>query len=537
MNKFFSVIFCACLLTCGLVAASNLSAQEHSNADTLRRYVRLAQVDPLYAWPVVDLTQMEVAIEALNASRAEILTYAKEQYTAEQQARIAIALYPTSYLSEMIELERLRRALSMASGPTDTEAYHQQLLATIEAHQNYLGVLKAALAATSNGQTYKGLEFHFGRSSFAHFIEGVEGYQADTEVMLKRAKARWQCTQTGEQDCEEPDWQVTSEPEIKEYSKEVFQQAPAKITRAIREEGKLGGQIVGTGWAILNNADCYLNKGPIPFLTWQFPTASGVPIFRPEVVSDVYVHDHRADDSSNDYERILQTLGMQGLLFQPHTNLYACPDASRDAAQLRAMVFIHKFAQEFEAPSDTIGNVSLTTALAQLKATSEQLSDASVLVENDVQAFVVALSHLLTEYEIEELDAVLGSDVRLDLENVALAYRLKTPFLSHEIMNLVYSNTAIADYVPYAPWGFLEELLFTRNGVELLAGGNNPSIVLRDYNQVERLRDGVSPRLLSYTRDLAREFGIDEMIAILLKGLDAEYRLASYQYRPHLFGK
>ncbi len=102
-------------------------------------------------------------------------------------------------------------------------------------------------------------------------------------------------------------------------------------------------------------------------------------------------------------------------------------------------------------------------------------------------------------------------------------------------MNLVYGNTAIGDYVPYAPWEFLEELLFTRNGPELLLGGSNLSIIRRNYPQVEWHRDEVSPRLRSYVHDLSNVFGEEEIIGILLKGLNAEYRLARFQKRPYLF--
>ena len=91
--------------------------------------------------------------------------------------------------------------------------------------------------------------------------------------------------------------------------------------------------------------------------------------------------------------------------------------------------------------------------------------------------------------------------------------------------------------MPYAPWGYLEELLFTRNGPELLLGGTNPSIVGQNVSQMERLREGISPRLLSYTDDLSDKYDETEFTDMLLLGLNAEYRLSRFQNRPYLFSQ
>jgi|TARA_R110002012_G_scaffold321851_1_gene551872 hypothetical protein len=521
-----------------LIVASALGeggyAQEVTEELRLSRYAYLTQVNPLYAWPAVDLIEMKQAISALKASRAEILEFSG-QYDNAQQERIATTLYPTAYLTEMVKLEGQRRALFIDVDEDKLRAYQSQLFSTIDAHQDYLSALQSALSATAAEATYKGLEYHFGRSSFAHFVDGIETYRDDAVQSRDRAEMRWSCFLGDKLDCETSTWQVWPITGDIEYKFEVFDQAPARITKAIRVRGRLGGDVAGPGWAMLNTSDCHDSGGPVAFLIWEFPTASGVPIFRPEVVSDVLVHDHKVDEGSNAYERILNSLGMDGFLFQPHTNLYACPDAAGDSAKLRSMVYIYGVAdqlvrRDFEGNDDVVN-----AAISRISEAAENLRSSSVLTENMVQIFVYELTSLLAGFDRDFLVSSIGEGQVAWFETTALAYRLQTPYFSRDIMNLVYGNTAIADYVPYASWDFIEELLFTRNGPELLLGGNNPSIIHENYPQIEQYRKGVSPRLRSYVHDLSMEFNEQDLIDILLKGLIAEHRLARFQKRPYLF--
>jgi hypothetical protein len=512
----------------------NAHAQEGPEKHRLERFIRLTQIDPLYAWPGVDLDHMERAISALYASRAEILRF-DDQYSEVQKTRIASALYPTAYLREMRALETQRRALSYQPELEELAAYQIQLEHTINVHLSYLSELHFALSATAGEVSHKGLEYHFGRSSFVHFIGGIEAYQIDAERLLQQAKARWGCLESKSSDCEISSWEVLPVPQAMNYDFGVFDQAPARITRAIRARGQLGGQVAGPGWAMLDGSSCYAKDTPVPFLTWTFPTGSGVPIFRPEVVTDVLLHDHQIDETSNAYERILDSLGMAGFLFQPHTNLYACPDAAKDSGKLRATVFLYEFAGQFEWPGTQSENEGLNDAIARASQAFSKLPIAEVLTEFDADSAAYEASKILSGFERDDLIRALGEDRTRQLETAMLAYRLRTPYLSQDIMNLVYGNTAIADYVPYAPWGYLEELMFTRNAPELLLGGTNLSIVRHSYAQIEQPREGVSPRLRSYVQDLSSQFSEAEIIEILLDGLKAEYRLGRFQDRPYIF--
>jgi hypothetical protein len=527
-------------LLAALVALSTLAvgthAQELSDAQRQARYLRLTQVNPLYAMPAVNLTQMEQAVASLVASRTEILSVA-DQYGAAQRKRIAAALYPTAYLSEMIALEVQRRALAKGAGKEQLRAYQSQLLYTIDAYAAYISSLLDALKATADDVSYKGLEYHFGRSSFTHFIAGIEAYHADAVRARDQAQARWACLETDLAECERPVWSAVPNPKPLDYSTDIFERAPARITRAIRAQGQLGGKPVGPGWTMLNGSDCSAGDTPVPYLLWRFPTASGVAIFRPEVVSDVLVHDHQIDRNSNAYERILDSLGMQRFLFQPHTNLYACPDAAGDSARLRTMAYMFAVAKTFDWHPTGEVSPELEVALARAWDVSQRLRTAPVLTETAAQRLAHEVTAVLADFGREQMIGALGATRLRQLETIALAYRLRTPYFAQDIMNLVYGNTAIGDYVPHAPWGFLEELLFTRNGPELLLGGTNPSIVRANEPQIEHFRDGTSPRLRSYVHDLSNAFDENEMIEILLSGLAAEYRLAQFLKRPNLFGK
>lgn len=525
LHLFLIVAFNICSISPGFAQAS--SADERAKG-----YINLTRIAPFYGWPGVDLDHMKLSIDALEASRAEILSVS-DQYNDGQKKLIETSLYPTKYLTQMVATEQLRRKLLQTQSNKALNAYHQQLVLTIKQHHTHLTNLEVSLTKIAKAVEFKGLAFHFGRSSFAHFLEGITAYRKEAEQNLKSAHNRWLCLKDELSDCEQATWNIIPLPNDVKVSSKAFDTPSARITRAIRQNGRLGGKAAGLGWAVLNRSDCYPNQTSIPFLTWQFPTASGLPIYRPEVVSDVYVHDHQIDEGSNNYERLLQRLGMEGFLFQSHTNLYACPDAAGDAARLRAMIFVYEHSKNLDWDFEIIDNPKLQKSVSELKVAAEQLKDATILAENYVQSLMHHASKFLAGFKRSELVSNLGNQRLELLETLALAYRLQTPFLSRDIMNLVYGNTAIADYVPYAPWGFLEELMFTRSGPELLLGGTNSSIIGSNYPQIERYRNGVSPRLRSYNEDLSKIYGEQQMIELLLKGLSAEYKLAGFQKRPY----
>jgi hypothetical protein len=100
-------------------------------------------------------------------------------------------------------------------------------------------------------------------------------------------------------------------------------------------------------------------------------------------------------------------------------------------------------------------------------------------------------------------------------------------------MALVYANTAIGDYVNYARWGYVDELLFIRNAPALLLGGFNASIIPNGYQHVEWHRKETSPRLQSYNEQLSKKFTPEEFTEILIKGTNAEYELSTLQKRSY----
>ena len=523
------------LHTIVLVCFPFVALSSDAQINRVERFIRFTEIDPLYAWPGVNLQHMRRAISALESSREEIIGFAERQYSLDQVERIARSLYPTDFLSEMIALETKRRKLRDTADETGLAAYQKQLSSTIRTHRSYVRDLKSALEITAAEQTYSGLEFHFGQSTYAHFIFGISLYLKEIDESLKRANDRWACLKEQSVNCGRAVWFVDPLPESAPFDFSVFRTPSARITKAIRFRGPLGGQALGPGFAVLRSSSCRKDLGAVPYLLWEIPTASGVSIFRPEVISDVLVHDHRIDGESNGYERLLDALGMDGFLFQPQTNIYACPDAAGDDAALRAMASTYAFASTLDIPNLPGFSDLLRAAVEELNAQGRSLKAAQVLDQHDVQAFMRSLTELLSKVPRNELEESLGDELLQSMGTVALTHRLRTARLSQAVMNLVYANTAIADYVAYAPWEFIEELLFTRSAPELLLGGTNPSMISLDYPQVERFRDGVSPRLLSYTRDLASTYSEEEITELLLKGLLAEFRLGRLQSRPYLF--
>ena len=527
------VAWSSVVILCGAIMAHG---QEILKTVHVERYVRLAQMEPLYAWPGVDLDSMARAIEALNASRAELVEISGMKYQPQQVEGIQAALYPTEYLEQMRILEGLRRELNLDSGLGELYLYHQHLIRTISAYQDYLDRLLPVLEKTAAAQRYKGLEFHSGRTSFAHFLDGIEFYETQARVSYALAQERWQCVLADEDGCEQPKYPKPDGSSILGFDPVVFDKAPAQITLELRAHDELKGEVNTIPWAVLSGASCFPPGQQTPYLLWRYPAANTVPIFRAEVVSDLLVHDHRLRDQSNGYERRLDGLGARGYLFQTQTTLYACPDAAFDTARLRTLSYAYDAISELSWPteSDKVpDNIRIyfeyaAEALLELKR-------QTYLSEPSIEAFLIPVITILRRTTDEELSLIFEAGDIAKLEQLFLTYKLKTADLSQDIMNLIFSNAAIGDYSDYAAWDYLDELLFTRNGPQILLGGNNPSIIQKRFPMVAKLRGGTSPRLVSYSDELAGGIPMPEMIDILIDGSVAENRLSRLRSRPYLY--
>lgn len=503
----------------------------------IETYIDFARIDPLFAWPGVNLAHMETAVALLKASRAEIVELVTRQYNPAQTDRVERLLYPTDYLSEMIVLEGLRRDLSKRSDDTEIERYQKQLERTIRAYQTYLDVLIPALQKTVKEQRYKGLDYHFGRSSYTHFLSGLQSYHTQSDIALETALKRWHCFMGDQENCDTPRWPVVSEAVEIPVDEAVFESQPAHIVQTLRENSKASGRTVDPSWAVTNSHRCFAAHPVVYYFLWEFQSGHDVPIWRAEVVNDVLVHDHRVtEDTTNLYEKKLQNLGAEGYLYQSFTNHYACPDIAADMALLRAMVYVYRSLKHMTWQDVENTDAKIVAEYATLKTKAQTITSQAYVREDHVQNFMYHLSATLKKYSPEDLREVWGGEQQKTFEHMMLVYQIRTPELSKDIMNLVYSNTAIGDYVNYAPWAFLEELMFTRSAPKLLLGGANPSMIGTDVPQVEQHRQEISPHLRSYNAELSKLYSVEEFTNILIKSADAEYDLNKLQNRSYHIG-
>jgi len=524
-NVFLSAIFIA-----GLIFG-----QEAYASGALDRYVRLSQVEPIFAWPGVDLERMTTAIALLGKSRSEIISLVKKQYNEQQQNRVQKVLYPTQYLSEMVVLEGLRRALPQNASEMGLHEYQQQLERTISAYQAYLNVLIPALLRTAREQDYKGLEYHFGKSSFGYFISGIRSYRAQSDRALEMSRQRWACVQNEGPECKDAHWPELPAPPKGTVDQTMFANAPAKIVSNMRLNSRVPGHMVKPAWAVTYSHRCFVYRPQVYYFLWRFSPGYNAPVWRMDVVNDVLVHDHRVTSNTRSaYKKKLAALGADGYLFQSFTNPYACPDIASDTSLVRSMGAVYRALDGFNWAQANTLNLDLAKQYEELQNKAAAITEKPYASEYLVQGFMHDLSILMNTNSRQTLIAFWGAAQQSELEEMLLEYEDKTSDLSGDIMNLVYSNIAIGDYVPYAPWGYLEELMFTRNDPELLLGGSNPSIIYDNVPQVERHRKETSPRLKSYNDELAKKYTPAEFTKIMIKGNNAEAALSALQGRAYL---
>lgn len=534
---FMGTIVRAIPLLCAILWVGVFFVTQANALDASNRFVRHTQIDPVFAWPAVDLDDMKKVISVLEQSRSEIASLVKKQYGPAQQKRVDAVLYPTEFFSQMILLEKLRRGLTSTSSMKALRSYQSQLEQTIITYQNYLDQLLPALEQTIREQDYKGLQYHFGNSSFKHFLGGINSYRKQSAEIMEEAKIRWKCLENDHVNCAGSIWEIFPKISPAEVDDTVLSGAAATIVTNLHTNSQVGGKPIQPAWAVMSSHQCSVYQPQMYFSLWEFDVGTGVPVWRAEVVNDVLVHDHRlSKENVNNYERLLHTLGAEGFLHQSATNHYACPDIGSDTGLIRAMVYIYRTLETMDWDNVQAGSPEDQIALADLESMAKKITKQNYVDEYGIHSFMRDLSILLDKYTYVEAATLWGNQTLATLEEAMLAYKFRTPFLSRDIMNVVYSNTAIGDYTSYAPWDFLEELLFTRNAPELLLGGSNVSVIRENYPQVERHRKGVSPRLRSYNEDLSNLYTVEQFTEILVHGANAEKALGELQKRSYLGG-
>lgn len=495
------------------------------------QYYKQTQVDPLFAWPGVNLADMNIAIETLKKSRDEIVSLTGKQYNPEITDRVQRTLYPTQYLREMVQLENLRRGLSENATFTALETYQAQLTLTIRSYQEYLDMLLPVLEKTANEQKHKGLQYHFGQSSFKHFLSTLRHYRSDVDDMMQKSLHRWDCANNISTECTYDVWPILTDAPSMMIDTASFKSDAANITSSVRINSKLYGNPDRPNWAVTTSHRCFAKYTQVHYFLWELDLGEGVPIWKADVVNDVLVHDHRiTDETTNQYEKLLNKLGAKGYVYQPHTTQYACPDLAADTGLIRSMSYVHNRLKTIDWD---IAEDNQSVQYGQLHSDAQKITELSYLNEPLIQNFMRDLNILLSSGTEEELRAIWGGNQQQIFEEMALTYRNKTFHLSRDIMALVYANTAIGDYVNYAQWGFVDELLFIRNAPALLLGGFNPSIITNGYPHVEKYRKETSPQLQSYNEQLSQKFTPDEFTSILIKGTNAEYELSTLQNRSY----
>lgn len=326
------------ILSVGIVALVLMYQLEwfgaHDENRGLDDYVTLQKIDPLYAFPGMDLNAFMESVDALEASRDMLARH----FDVASSTKTYRVVYPIEYLRLQGELERVRRELIREPTKDLAWQHRELLLATIDARILYIERYLTQLSLVEP-ESYYGeiIRFHNGYANADYFKRVLETYLEVAHTQREEEVRRYECLVSGEEGClrvpseirETHDARIVGDVEgpVNENRKKIA---------AYREVAVTDPSVI----IALSQSQCVpVEDGPVYYhLAWLDNEEYEVSILRPDVLNTLYYYDLReGPQAAWSYAKEYIARGGPRFAYQPLANHYVCPDLATDLSVVLAV--------------------------------------------------------------------------------------------------------------------------------------------------------------------------------------------------------
>lgn len=487
----------ACVLLLATVAVGAFPYGAQAPEEVLARYVALARRDPYFALPGTDPLVLTRAIEGFEVTAS--LAIAPSIATPAE-------LYPFSFLKALAIAEGTRRTLIDAPSPERALAYHDALAHVFATYEEDTERLIAYLRNSKGPERFGFLSGETSRTYIANIL---------TESLLRvRAYARTEetrfaCAQGSLSRCRISLTRVLPERPSNEEPTTTALPAYGTLFRdALRayDAGLYQGESTTVS---LSRSVCYPTEKPMFYdVASTTSRLSGAAMAWMRPLNDLYFYDLAGTDRPSLLE--LRDAGMT-YEYQP-LNAYLCPDFGTEMGTALSILYAHHSLRERPLQSE---NEHLT-ALMQEQAT---FIGEDFPTEALFERFAEEAGYILSRYPTEHLEASLGRDGLLHLEELALLSKTRSGYFERTIG--YFDDFQMGSAVFQAPpRGHVGEFLVARGGLSsLLLLFNKTAAFPAEVSLIQTKTTDVStmPEVLSYRRELQSEVPLSQVMELLRK--------------------
>lgn len=424
------------------------------------------RINPLFALEGVDPATLKQSIATLQDSTRTFSHF----YSPEEKAIIEDYFYPISFLEHLPDLEAKRREVVITPSGINIAEYNNQLRAALLAYTEYIDTLKGLYEAflTENG------------SRQANNIGGVTNNEQmisflDSLGMLARKQMqemgeRERCLQELSPTCSPfPDIsRVTEVPDTETHDSS--QQFPDEVTTNERiiskaHMGKDGFvRPSNTPTVVLKNSSCFF-KDPLTYyyISWE-QRDGGSRALRATYINDLYFYDVDELNLNNPtpYFASIKERGVE-YLYQSVSNIYMCPDESKDLAAIATLLEIQELLREMPLFAEGL-ETSISEEESRVPGKLEgEIVEAATVHETTVRMFIQHIRALLGTYSEVELTQMFGEEKTMYMRTLVQIANQNSSRLDELISEIVDMNTIVSTLHEYGNTITLNDLFTTRS--------------------------------------------------------------------------
>ena len=473
------------------------------------------RLDPIFAIEGTDPDALIKSLKKLEASRLHIANLYQSEENFPQKA-----LYPIEFLHFLAKTEKARQIVINQPSNVAIWTYYQSLYKTIVEYIEYIKILQEVLHDIENQTENITFNFIGGTTTPSLYIEALEGILTTAEEKKVIVKKRMACFKVFSPNCSVlPEsfhkLVLVSPEEFNGFSKlekipetitenEEVLNLYTKATKQISNEKKY--PIVS-----IPKSKCLSNE-PTYYALQEELLQNGQKVFRLNFLNDIYFYD--TEKHSANYLKELRLRGVS-FLFQPITNLYMCPEISRDLSGTVTASTIY----------DTLTKRNLLFDI-DLRILTDTVTTQRVLQEAEIGESMYSIATLLNNNGEQVLKERFGAEHVFFAERLLSLFKQRSPYFD-SMVNMVVSHNDIVEALFRTKTDSTPHTIFlSRNYPALLLLTHNESFMDHSPKFMSLKTSNFTDfKLVSYNKDLKHVYNQKQILEIMLHGREVQKRI------------
>ncbi len=459
----FLAIVSFAVATYGIVSQARFfpSAITSNPKDRLAQYVEAHRLDPIFAFPGIDVEAMRQVVKEFTISaRVAMPPY-------NNQEAIRESLFPFQFLAAVADAEEARVKLFAEPSREHADVYHRSLMHLME---NYKEDSSHARDILEHASTTTRIFFFIGETSPARIKTVLAEAEVHANALMEKEERRFDCLLGLAAQCESIDSLILQFGDMSTGTR--LDTLPTEKLTKVAEENfstlaALNSQLASSTLVELSHSACYPSAPTYYAVTTKISRLSGLPSADITYLNDLYFYDLKRT-SKQPYFDELQKAGAQ-YSYQPF-NAYLCLDAGEDMGRL--MTIIHTRISLAHTPLKARGGY-IPPLIKEVLEAQEQFLAGTTVRSDAYDRLIRNASLAVRTYGMTGVSSYF-SDATAGEQLVDLVILSRTQSADFEKIVAYFDDLQVGTFLPYhfnpSP---LYAFLMTRGGLSPLLALEN----------------------------------------------------------------